>query len=255
MEDTMRTVSEVAALAGVTVRTLHYYDDVGLVVPSGRTEAGYRLYAPDDLERLQLVLFYRELGFALHDIKQLLERPEFDRGEALRTQRELLVSQAQRLNHMITAVDQAIAAHARGETMTDEEMLEVFGAQQRELQAEAEQRWGDTDAYRESRRRTRHYSRQEWEELKAESEAIMVSVADAYRSGAPADSVEAMDAVEAHRQQITERFYDCSHEMQVQLGEGYVQDPRFTATYEAIEPGLTVWVRDAIRANADRATS
>jgi len=255
MEGKMRTVSEVAALAGVTVRTLHHYDEVGLVVPLGRTEAGYRLYAPDDLERLQLVLFYRELGFALHDVKELLDRPEFDRGEALRTQRDLLVSQSQRLNRMIKAVDQAIAAHANGETMLDEEMFEVFGEHQRELQAETEHRWGDTDAYRESRRRTRRYSRQDWEELKAESEAIMVRIAEVYRSGAPADSVAAMDAVEAHRRQITERFYDCSHEMQVQLGEGYVQDPRFTATYEAIEPGLTVWVRDAIRANAERATS
>jgi MerR family transcriptional regulator, thiopeptide resistance regulator len=249
----MRTVSEVAALAGVTVRTLHHYDEIGLVVPSGRTEAGYRLYAPDDLERLQLVLFYRELGFALHDIEQLLDRPELDRGEALRAQRDLLVTRVQRLNHMVAAVDQAIAAYERGETMTDEAMFEVFGAQQRELQAEAEQRWGDTEAYRVSHQRTREYSREDWEELKAESEAIMVRIADVYRSGAPADSVAAMDAVEAHRLQITERFYDCSHEMQVQLGESYVQDPRFAATYEAIEPGLTVWVRDAIRANAERA--
>jgi MerR family transcriptional regulator, thiopeptide resistance regulator len=249
----MRTVSEVAALAGVTVRTLHHYDEIGLVVPSGRSEAGYRLYAPDDLERLQLVLFYRELGFALHDIKQLLDGPELDRGEALRGQRDLLVTRVQRLNHMVTAVDQAIAAYERGETMTDEAMFEVFGAQQRELQAEAEQRWGDTEAYRVSHQRTRQYSREDWEELKAESEAIMVRIADVYRSGAPADSVAAMDAVEAHRLQITERFYDCSHEMQVQLGESYVQDPRFAATYEAIEPGLTVWVRDAIRANAERA--
>jgi MerR family transcriptional regulator, thiopeptide resistance regulator len=249
----MRTVSEVAALAGVTVRTLHHYDEVGLVVPSGRTEAGYRLYAPADLERLQLVLFYRELGFALHDIEQLLDRPELDRGEALRAQRDLLVTRVQRLNHMVAAVDQAIAAYERGETMTDEAMFEVFGAQQRELQAEAEQRWGDTEAYRVSHQRTREYSREDWEELKAESEAIMVRIADVYRSGAPADGVAAMDAVEAHRLQITERFYDCSHEMQVQLGESYVQDPRFAATYEAIEPGLTVWVRDAIRANAERA--
>ncbi len=255
VEDVMRTVSEVAALAGVSIRTLHHYDEIGLVVPSGRTEAGYRLYAPGDLERLQVVLFYRELGFALRDIRQLLDHPGFDRGEALRTQRELLVSQAQRLEHMITAVDQAIAAHEQGETMTDEAMFEVFGEQHRELQAEAEQQWGDTDAYRESRRRTGDYTRQDWEELKAESEAIMQRIAQVYREGQAADSVAAMDAVEAHRLQICSRFYDCSHEMQVQLGEGYVQDPRFTATYEALEPGLTVWVRDAIRANATRAAS
>lgn len=114
---------------------------------------------------------------------------------------------------------------------------------------------GGHDAYRESRRRIAGYSRQDFEELKAESEAILLHIAEVYRSGAPAVSDAAMAAVEAHRLQITERFYDCSHDMQVHLGEGYVQDPRFTATYEAIEPGLTVWVRDAIRANAERATA
>lgn len=251
----MRTVSEVAALAGVTVRTLHHYDELGLVVPSGRTEAGYRLYGTEDLERLQLVLFHRELGFSLTEIRDLLDDPAFDRGEALRSQRDLLVAQARRLEHMITAVDRAIAAHQEGETMTDEVMFEVFGEDQRELQAEAEQRWGDTDAYRESRRRTRGYTRQDWEELKAESEVITAHIAAVYRAGVAADDVEAMDAVEAHRRQISERFYECSHQMQVQLGETYVSDPRFTATYEALEPGLAVWVRDAIRANAERAAT
>lgn len=251
----MRTVSEVAALAGVTVRTLHHYDDVGLVVPSARTEAGYRLYAAPDLERLQLVLFYRELGFGLAEIKELLDSSDVDRGQILQAQRELLTARAHRLERVIAAVDRAIAAHEKGEIMSDEAMFEVFGEQQRELQAEAEQQWGQTDAYRESRRRTAHYTKQDWEELKTESEAIMLRIAEVYRSGAPAESVAAMSAVEAHRVQITERFYDCSHDMQVQLAEGYVNDPRFAAAYEAIEPGLAVWVRDAIRANAERAVS
>ncbi|MFW5933616.1 MAG: TipAS antibiotic-recognition domain-containing protein, partial [Actinomycetota bacterium] len=91
--------------------------------------------------------------------------------------------------------------------------------------------------------------------LKAESQAIMQRIAEVYRSGAPAGSEPAMDAVEAHRLQISERFYECSHQMQLQLGEGYVQDPRFAATYEAIEPGLAIWVRDAIHANAERASA
>lgn len=251
----MRTVSEVAALAGATVRTLHHYDEIGLVVPSGRTEAGYRLYDASDLERLQLVLFYRELDFGLAEIRELLDSPEVDRGQALHTQRDLLIAKARRLDRIIAAVDEAIAAHDKGETMSHEAMFEVFGDQQRDLQAEAEQRWGGTDAYRESRRRTADYTKQDWEELKAESEAIMRRLGEVYRSGAPADSEAAMDAVEAHRLQITRRFYDCSHEMQVQLGESYVQDPRFAATYDAIEPGLAFWVRDAIRANAERAAS
>lgn len=96
---------------------------------------------------------------------------------------------------MITALEQAITAHEEGATMTDETMFEVFGEQQHQLQAEAEQRWGETDAYRESRRRTSRYTRQDWEELRAESESIMLHVAEVYRSGAPADS----DAANAER--------------------------------------------------------
>ena len=251
----MRTVSEVAALAAVTVRTLHHYDELGLVVPSGRTDAGYRLYDAHDLERLQLVLFHRELGFGLAAIKDLLDSSDFDRGEVLRSQRELLSAQARRLHRTIAAVDAAIAAHERGETMSDEALFEVFGDEQRAIQTEVEERWGDTDPYRESRRRTAHYTTRDWEEVKAETEAIMARIAEVFRSGAPADSAAAMDAVEAHRRQMSERFYDCSHAMQVALGDSYVQDPRFTATYEALADGLTVWVRDAIHANADRAAS
>ncbi len=138
--------------------------------------------------------------------------------------------------------------------MSDDALFEVFGEEQREHQDEAERRWGDTDAHRESRRRTAHYTREDWEELKAESEVLTLRIAEAFRTGAPADSEAAMDAVEAHRRQISQRFYDCSHEMHRNLGEMYVADPRFRATYEAIAPGLAEWVRDAIIANARRAT-
>ena len=246
------TVGEVAELANITVRALHHYDEIGLVRPSGRTGAGYRLYDEHDLERLQTVLFYRELGFPLDDIRNVMSDPDFDRGSALREQRKLLEGESQRVERMICAVDDAIAAHERGTVMSNEAMFEVFGEQQRELQREAEQQWGDTDAWKESRRKTAHYTKQDWEELKTESEAIMERIAEVHRSGANPDSEAAMDAVEAARRQITDRFYDCSPEMHVALGEMYVQDPRFTATYEAIAEGLAVWVRDAIRANADR---
>jgi MerR family transcriptional regulator, thiopeptide resistance regulator len=249
----MRTVGEVARLAGVTVRTLHHYDEIGLVRASGRSPGGYRLYDQHDLERLQTVRFYRELGFGLDAIRAAVDDPGFDRGDALRQQRALLVGEHRRLRRLVDAIDAAIDAHEGDRTMTDEELFEVFGDEQRELQAEAEERWGDTDAWEQSRRRTRDYSKADWEEVKAESEAIMARIVEVYRAGQPADSIDAMDAVEAHREQISRRFYDCSHEMQVGLGEMYVQDPRFTATYEDLAPGLAVWVRDAIRANAARA--
>jgi len=183
-----------------------------------------------------------------------LSDPNFDRGRALRQQRELVEEELHHRERMLRAIDQAISDHEGGEPMSDDALFEVFGKQQRGYQEEAERRWGDTTAYRESRRRTADYTRADWEELKAESEALTLRIAEAMRTGASADSEVAMDAVEAHRHQISERFYDCSHEMHRSLGDMYVADPRFRATYEAIEPGLAEWVRDAIIANARRAT-
>ncbi len=247
-----RTVGEVARLANVTVRTLHHYDAVGLVCPSARTEAGYRLYDDEDLARLQQVLLYRALGFGLDEIRALMTAEDFDRGKALHEQRELLAAEADRLDGMIRAVDRAIDAHEKGTTMSDEEMFAVFGEEQRDLQEEAAERWGDTDAWQQSRRRTGGYTRDDWEAVRAESEAVTARIAEVYRSGAAADSEAAMDAVEAHRQQINDRFYDCSHEMHVHLGEMYLADPRFTASYEQHAEGLARYVHDAIVANAER---
>lgn len=249
----MLTVGAVAELTNVTIRTLHHYDEIGLVRPERRTDAGYRLYDDRDLERLQTVLFYRELGFALEDISTLMRDPDFDRGRALREQRKLLEGEAHRLGRMIQAIDDAIDAHERGIPMDNETMFEVFGEQQRTYQREAAERWGDTDAWAQSRRRTADYTERDWLELKAESEAIMANIVEVFGSGEPPQSAAAMDAVDAHRRQISRRFYDCSHEMQVGLGEMYVADPRFAATYEGLAVGLAAWVRDAIVANARRA--
>ncbi len=248
----MRTVGEVAALTKLTVRALHHYDEIGLVRPTARTDAGYRLYGDADLQRLQTVLFYRELGLGLDAIKALVGDPDFDRGAALRQQRRLLADDLDRTRRLLRAIDDAIDAHERGTRMSDEELFEVFGDEQRELQHEAEQRWGGTDAWSESKRRTSSYSKQDWQELKEESEAITLRIAEVYRSGGPSDGVAAMDAVDAHRRQIDARFYACSPQMHRHLGDMYIQDARFTATYEGIAVGLAAWVRDAIHANADR---
>lgn len=249
----MLTVGAVAELTNVTIRTLHHYDQIGLVRPRHRTEAGYRLYDERDLERLQTVLFYRELGFALEDISTLMSEPDFDRGAALREQRKLVENESHRFERMLQAIDDAIDAHERGIPMENETMFEVFGDEQRAYQREAEERWGETDAWAQSRRRTADYTEQDWQELKVESEAIMTHIVEVFGAGEPADSPAAMDAVDAHRQQISRRFYDCSHQMHVGLGEMYVADPRFAATYEGLAVGLAAWVRDAIVANARRA--
>jgi DNA-binding transcriptional MerR regulator len=249
-----RTVGEVARLAGVTVRTLHHYDEIGLVRPSNRTDAGYRLYEAADLERLQQVLFYRELGFGLDEIGNLMAGPNFDRGAALREQRKLLEAEAVRLGAMIRAVDAAIDAHERGITMNEQDLFEVFGDfDPREYADEARQRWGDTDAYRQSTERTSRYSKQDWREVLAEGEAVARRFAAVMLAGDAATSDAAVEAAEAHRRHIDGRFYECSPAMHSDLGQLYVSDPRFTAYWDRYAPGLAEFVRDAIAANAERA--
>jgi DNA-binding transcriptional MerR regulator len=149
------TVGRLAELAGVTVRTLHHYDEIGLVRPSARTRAGYRAYAPGDAERLRLVLTYRRLGFGLREVAELVSDPDADAVAHLRRQRGLLLSRRAQADAMITAIDKELEARAMGMNLTPQEQLEVFGTDKAggEWADEAERRWGGTDAYQQSRRR------------------------------------------------------------------------------------------------------
>ncbi len=246
-------VGAVARMAGITVRTLHHYDQIGLLRPAGRSDAGYRRYTDADLERLQQILFYRELGFALDEIEQVMARGAASPLLHLRRQHALLLDRITRLRRMATAVEKAMEARTMGISLTPEERLEVFGDfDPEEHAAEVQERWGDSDAYRESQRRAARYTKADWARIRDEMAAITERAAAALRSGLPADATEAMDAVEAHRLQISRDFYPCSHEIHVGLAEMYVADPRFTATYEKVAPGLAQYVHDAILANAAR---
>ena len=166
-------VGEVAALAGVTVRTLHHYDRIGLLSPSGRTAAGYRQYAPADLDRLHQVLLYRELGFPLEEVATLLDDPSADPEAHLRRQHRLLRDRLERTSAMVAAVEKEMEARAMGISLTPEERFEVFGEHDpAQYEAEVEERWGETDAYAQSKRKTAAYSKDDWVRIKAEQEDI-----------------------------------------------------------------------------------
>jgi DNA-binding transcriptional MerR regulator len=250
------SVSQIAQLAGVSVRTLHHYDQIGLLSPAQRSEAGYRRYGDDDLRRLQQVMFYRELGFALSDISDLVSDPDAEPAEHLRRQHALLAARLERTRRLVTAVETAMEAERLGISLTAEERLEVFGDYGPEQYAEeVTERWGDSDAYRQVRQRTRTYSKQDWLAIKAEAAEITAAFAAAQAAGEAADSAAAMDTAERHRQHIIRWFYDCPPEMHRGLGEMYVADERFAANYDSVAPGLAAYVRDAFAANAARSGS
>ncbi|MDQ3475384.1 MAG: MerR family transcriptional regulator [Actinomycetota bacterium] len=251
------SIGELADLAGVTVRTLHHYDRVGLLRPGHRNAAGYRCYTGPDADRLAQILGYRELGFALDEIRSILDDPDSGAQEHLHRQRRLLTERIDRLRRIVSAIDTTLEARTMQTTgLSPAEKLAVFGDFDPDDYAEeAEQRWGTTDAYQQSAARTKSYTKQDWQTITAEGSAIRNALAQALAAGLPATSVEAMDAAEQARQHITRWFYDCPLEMHRNLGDMYVADERFTATYEKVAAGLAAYVREAIHANADRAAT
>ncbi|MFK0192570.1 MerR family transcriptional regulator [Kitasatospora sp. NPDC090308] len=247
------SVGRLAAVAKVTVRTLHHYDRIGLLVPGGRTPAGYRCYGEAELDRLQQILFYRELGFPLEEIAAILDDRTVGPSEHLRRQRELIGDRIRKLEELAAAVERAMEARTLGIQLTPEEKFEVFGADyQEDWEDEAERRWGATDAWKQSQRRTARYTKADWERIKAEADGVNDALVAAFTAGAAPDGEQATAVAEQHRRHIGRHFYDCGPQTHRCLGDMYLADPRFTETYERLAPGLARWLRDAIHANADR---
>jgi len=246
-------IGEVAELAGVSVRTLHHYDRLGLLTPSMRSANGYRLYTEQDLERLQQILFYRELGFPLSDIRGIVTSPGYDRRRALAEQRDLVAARILRLEDMLALIETTLTKMRRGGQMSGEELLGAFGEfDPARYEDEVRRRWGDTEAYRESARRTRAYGKDDWRRYQEEAAANGARLAALMDESVAADDPRALAAVEEARLLIDRWFYPCSRAMHASLGEMYVADARFTATYEAIRPGMARYLRDATAANAAR---
>lgn len=245
----MRTIGEVAELAGVTVRTLHHYDELGLLCPSERSDAGYRLYSYEDLGRLQEILIWRQLGFSLVEIGSLMDDPEYDRLSALEHQRDLVRGEIERLGALAAAVEAAIAAHRNGTRVKETSMFEGFDPS--EYEDEARERWGHTEAYQESARRARAYGEAEWSQIRAEAEAIVRELVALMRAGEPATGEAARALAERHREHISRWFYPCSLSMHRGLAEMYVTDERFRRSYERESAGLAAYFHDAIVANAN----
>lgn len=246
------TVGQVADLAGVTVRTLHHYSRIGLLTPADRTSSGYRRYTDAELNRLRHILFYRELGFPLEQIATILDDAGADTRAHLRRQRELLTDRILRMQQMVATVDKELEADVMGISLTPQEKFEIFGPDYSpDYETEAQQRWGETDAWKQSQQRTSTFTKQQWIDIKDSGDDLNRRMALAMSEGADPTGGRAMDLAEEHHQQI-QRFYDCPYAMHRGLGDMYLADERFARTYEAVAPGLTQWVRDAIHANANR---
>ena len=246
-------VKDVARLTGVSVRTLHHYDAIGLLVPGGRTAAGYRLYTDADLLRLQQILIGRELSLPLEEIRRSLDDPRLDRKAALLDQRQRLRDRARQAEAMLRAIDAALAALDGSATTGEFTMADLFdGFDPSRYDEEARSQWGTTDAFAESEKRTRGYTPDDWKALQAEQAVVYDAAFAALKGGKAPSSAEAMDIAERHRLSIDRWFYPCSHTMHRGLASMYESDDRFRQSIDKYGEGLTTFLAEAIRANAAR---
>jgi MerR family transcriptional regulator, thiopeptide resistance regulator len=251
MASRLRSISEVAQLAGVSVRALHHYDEIGLLVPSARSENGYRRYSDEDVRRLLSVVVFKQLGFSLDAIERLLDDPVIDRVKVLEDQRVALLTQIDEKQAALRAIDAALEMEGKGElTMTNDILNDE--EKHRRFEAEAKQRWGHTEAYKISMERAKDYTPEDWAKIKAEREAIYARLGTLMSEGkAPGDDV-VLDVVEEHRAHLERWFYPCSKAMHRGLGRMFADDPRFAANFEKIQPGLAVFVAAAFDAHATK---
>lgn len=237
-------IKELAALSGITVRTLHHYDEIGLLSPSRSGGAGYRSYTDADLARLQEILFFRELDFPLREIKEILQSPEYDRTEALKRQRQLLLAQRKRLDKLIRLTEQSMKGT---NTMNVQEfdMTEIENAK-KQYSAEAKQRWGSTAAYAESEAKAQQYTKADWQRISGAMGEIFAAFA-ALRGTNPA-APEAAALVQRWQAHISSNFYQCSTEILAGLGQMYTADERFTKNIDQYGAGTAQFISDAIAA-------
>ena len=230
-------IKEFAEQIGVSVRTLHYYDEIGLLKPSEvDAQNGYRFYDERSLERMQEILFYRELDFSLKTIAQILSSPDYDKQQALTRQRKLLLAKKERLERLIDALDSMEKGEGFMKPNNEYEDLKNKYAE------EVRQRWGSTDAYKESQQRNTDFS-----QAASLLDAVFEEFAELDRSGISPDDEAAKIQVEKLQRCITENFYTCTNEILAGLGQMYVVDERFKNNIDKHGEGTAEFVSQCIK--------
>ncbi|MGN0736146.1 MAG: MerR family transcriptional regulator [Anaerovoracaceae bacterium] len=239
-------INEAAELAGVTVRTLHHYDKIGLLCPIKSAENGYRDYGETELLRLQQILFLREMDFSLEEIKEMLDKPDFDRSRMMEAQHELLIKKKQRLEKIISLLE----AEMRGDNKMSFNAFDMKEIEEcrKKYADEAREKWGGTKAYKESEERTENYDEGEWQKVDDEQGRIISEFAAFAAEGVKPDSSKAMALAAKWQDHISDNFYECTDDILAGLAEMYIADERFKKNLDKAGDGTAEFMSAAIKA-------
>lgn len=244
------TIQKLGNLAGVSTRTLRYYDEIGLLKPARTSSSGYRIYSQREVDLLQQILFYRELGLSLEDIRSIVTDPDFDGARALREHRNQLLDKRKQLDALIANVEKTMASQEGRIQMSDREKFEGF---KRQMIEENEQKYGreirekyGEDKVEQSNRKLMNMTEEEYEKVTQLSNELNATLAEAFKTGDPAGELAQM-AADLHRQWLTFHWSEYSKEAHAGLAQMYVDDERFKAYYDKDQPGTAEFLRDAIR--------
>ncbi|MDD4776435.1 MAG: MerR family transcriptional regulator [Syntrophomonas sp.] len=244
------TVQKLAQLAGVSSRTLRYYDEIGLLKPSRVNSSGYRIYGQAEVDLLQQILFYRELGMGLARIKEILTAPSFNKTEALHQHRRALGGQRRRLDRLIATVDATIAAHEGGYTLKNKDKFAAF---KKQLVDENEETYGreirakyGNGTVERSNQKVLEMSPDQFEVVNRLNEELMATLKEGFKTGDPGGAL-GQKAADLHRRWLGSYWAEYSKEAHMGLAQMYVDDERFTAYYDAEQPGTAAFLRDAVR--------
>ncbi|MDQ1004989.1 DNA-binding transcriptional MerR regulator [Neobacillus niacini] len=243
------TIQKLASLAGVSTRTLRYYDEIGILKPARINSSGYRIYGQEEVNTLQQILFYRELGVGLDSIKGIVTAPSFDGAKALREHREKLLEKREQLDILIANVNKTIALTEGRITMSNKEKFEGF---KKKMIEDNEKKYGKEirdkygkESVEASNAKVMNMTEEQYQEVTALAEQIHTTLAEAFKTGDPAGEL-AQKAAHLHKQWLTYYWKDYSKEAHAGLAQMYVDDERFTAYYDKEQPGTAVFLRDAI---------
>ncbi|MBM7553492.1 MerR family transcriptional regulator [Thalassobacillus pellis] len=243
------TITKFAKLAGVSSRTLRYYDEIGILKPARINSSGYRIYGPEQVNQLQQILFYRELGMELEKIRNIITSPTFDPAEALSEHRTKLLAKRTKLNKMIASVDQSLAAAEGRITMSDNEKFEAFKQKlvddnEEKFGEEAREKYGD-ETVDKSNQKVLGMSEEKYAEVNRIEMEMKEALSKGMAIGDPA-SEPAQKAADLHRKWLTYFWDKYTKEAHAGVAQMYVDDERFTAYYDHQQPGTAEFLRDAV---------